>query len=297
MSLVLKAEVAHQRASSLGEGSLWDVASQRLYWVDIIEHKVMCFDPSTGANPGYDVAQEVGTVVLTEDSKLLLGLRSGISVFDPHSGSFLPLCSPEPGAQHKRLNDGKCDRRGRFWVGSMVEGGEKGSGGLFCLDADLHLERKLGGVSCSNGLVWSKDSTKFYYIDTPTHRVDVFDHDAATGAIENRRTVARFIEGEGAPDGMTIDADDCLWVALWGGSKVVKLDPNTGEVLLEVAVPATNVTSCAFGGPDLSELYITTARVGESPQALAARPLAGSLFRASVSAVGVPSTRFARSFT
>jgi sugar lactone lactonase YvrE len=179
-------------------------------------------------------------------------------------------------------------------VGSVVEDGQRGNGGLYCIDTELGVQQKLSGVNISNGLVWSSDAKTFYYIDTPTQLVRAFDFDVDTSALSRERTVFELPSSQGSPDGMAIDEEDQLWVALWGGRKVLRIDPRDGSVGFVIDVPAERITSCAFGGPNLDTLYITSARVGASEAELNAQPLTGSLFVASVPFRGVPSTRFAR---
>jgi sugar lactone lactonase YvrE len=289
-----EAEVVVRASCQLGEGSLWDVEQALLYWVDIVGQRVFAYDPVEGSNVEYFVSEDVGTVVVARNGKLVLGLRSGVASFDPSTGQVTPLVAPEPQKPGNRLNDGKCDPRGRFWVGSMVEDGLRGNGALYCVEPSLDTSCKLTGIDCSNGLVWTGDQSTFYYIDTPTQRVRGFDFDANSGALSNERVVFELPIEQGSPDGMTIDTDDHLWLALWGGHQVLRVDPGTGRVVYAVDVPAERVTSCAFGGADLGELYITTARIGASPDQLRAQPQAGSLFRARVPFRGVPAARFAR---
>lgn len=292
--MVIDAQLRFALRCELGEGSLWDEKRQVLYWVDIAQNKVYCYTPSNRSNLAYDVGENVGTVVVTANEKLLLALRSGFAWLDPETGVVGHLSDPESDKPHTRFNDGKCDPRGRFWAGTMVEDGPKGDGALYCLDTDLSVTRKLSGVSCSNGLAWSRDQRHFYYIDTPTFQIQCFDYDAQTASLGDCRIAAEFPRDAGAPDGMTIDAQDGLWVALFGGSKVVRVNPVTGHVDFEVKVPAPNVTSCAFGGSNLDELFITTAGVGNSDEQRRAYPLAGSLFSVKVPFKGLPATRFAR---
>jgi sugar lactone lactonase YvrE len=222
-----------------------------------------------------------------------LALRSGFAWLDPENGRLTRLSDPEFDNPATRFNDGKCDPRGRFWAGSIRER-EGELGGLYCLDQNLEVTKKLGGIRCSNGLVWTRDASRFYYTDTPTQEVWTFDYDAESAAIADQRALVRIPREMGSPDGMTIDADDRLWIALWGGGKVVCYDPRREAFVAEVEVPAKNVTSCAFGGPELTDLYITTARVGVPPEELEQRPLTGSLFRVSLPCQGVESVRFGR---
>lgn len=285
-------EVAFAIPSELGEGALWDVKESRLLWVDIVLQKLYEYDPRNGSNLAYHVGQSVGTVVLTEQGQALLGLRHSITLLDRVTGRLRPICEIEATREHTRLNDGKCDPMGRFWVGSICEREPHFDGGLYCLDENLELTQKLAGIQCSNGLVWTRDASRFYYVDTPTQEIWGFLYDAQTGNLTEKAVVATIPRELGCPDGMTIDSEDQLWVALWEGGRVVRVDPRSGQVTLEVPVPALNVTSVAFGGPNLDELYITTARAGMSPEARQELPLSGSLFRAKVPFHGVPATRY-----
>lgn len=288
------AEVVFRRSSTLGEGSLWDVGQGLLYWVDIVERLVCIFDPKTHENRTFDVAEEVGTVVVSRNDRLLLALRSGFASFDPVSLLLRPLADPRKSPLEGRFNDGKCDPRGRFWAGTMAEGPDaRGRAALYCLDTESSIHRKLAGVTCSNGLCWSADARTFYYVDTPTYQVAAFDYDPETGNIANRRVVIELARDEGAPDGMTIDAEGQLWIALFDGGRVLRINPEDGKRTFQVLVPGGgNVTSCAFGGEGLDQLFITTARIGLSAERSASEPDAGSLFMARVPFAGVPSCRY-----
>lgn len=290
----VSAELAFPCRSTLGEGSLWDREQSCLFWVDIYENKVFRFDPRRRANLAYDVGANVGTVVVAEGGNLLLALRNELAWLDPDTGRVCPLVAPVPPVSGIRFNDGKCDPEGRFWVGTMIEDGAPGAAALYCVDHELSVTTKLTGLTISNGLVWHGGA--FYHIDTPTQLIRRFDYRPGSASIEHPTVVADFTSGPGSPDGMCLDEQGMLWVALWGGSAVVRIDPATGEEVFRVRVAATNVSSCAFGGDDLDELYITTARIGLDDAALAAEPLAGSLFRAKLPFRGVPSPRFARAF-
>jgi sugar lactone lactonase YvrE len=289
-----RAEVVFPTPSTLGEGSFWDTDRQCLYWVDIYQSKVFCFDPKRGANLAFDVAAHVGTVVPTECGRLLVALRSELALLDPKNGRVTSLGSPTIVPSGMRFNDGKCDPRGRLWVGTMIEQGEPGRAALYCIEPDLSATEKLAGLTISNGLCWS--DRRFYHIDTPSHVVRVFDFDQAGAEISGGRTLIRFEPEAGAPDGMCLDAEGMPWVALWGGRAVVRIHPESGEILFKVELPVSNVTSCAFGGPDLNQLYITTARSGLSPERLESEPLAGSLFCAELPFRGATAPGFARSF-
>ena len=236
----------------------------------------------------------LGAVVVTVNNKLLLALRSGFAWLDPDTGRVTHLSDPESDKPHTRFNDGKCDSRGRFWAGTMVENSQKGDAALYCLDTDLTVTKKLAGISCSNGLAWSCDQQKFYYIDSPTLQVQCFEFNQESAHLGARHVVAEIPREAGEPDGMTIDEQDGLWVALFGGGKVIRVNSTTGNVDYEVRVPAPNATSCALGGPAFDELFITTARVGLNDESRRTYPLAGSLFSAKVPFRGVPARRFGR---
>ncbi|MGB1250122.1 MAG: SMP-30/gluconolactonase/LRE family protein [Candidatus Promineifilaceae bacterium] len=274
--------------SHLGEGSLWDERSQRLFWVDIDGELLHIFDPATGENQSHAVGQPVGTVVLCESGGVLLAVRDGFARFDLASGQLDPIADPESHLPDNRFNDGKCDPAGRFWAGTISMSGAPNVAALYRLDADLSVHKLLTSVTVSNGIVWSHDHTTMYYIDTPTREIAAFEYDVTTGQLANRRVAVSVAASYGYPDGMTMDADGNLWVAMWEGHAVRCWDPLTGELLHTIHLPVACVTSCAFGGPDLQTLYITTANA-----ATPASAFAGDLFSIRLSVKGVPAFRFA----
>ena len=275
----------------LGEGSLWDHRRNCLYWVDILERKVNVFDPATGANRVLKVDQDVGTVVADAAGNLMLALRDGFARLDFGSGEVVMIA--EQKAEGIRFNDGKCDPAGRFWAGTMAYDMTEGAAALYCLDTDLTVRRVIDHVTISNGLVWTSDTKRFYYIDTPTFEVAAFDYDVDTGNISNRRAAIQIDSDLGSPDGMAIDEEDMLWIAHWGGGKVTRWNPKTGKLLETINVPhASLVTSCAFGGPDLDELFITTATVDLNEKQRSSQTLAGSIFRVRLDVKGVPAFCF-----
>jgi len=212
-------------------------------------------------------------------------------------GKISPLSQEvEPELKNNRFNDGKCDPVGRLWAGTMDIQEKNATGSLYFLDPkDLKSHKVLSGITVSNGLGWSPDNKKMYYIDTPTMRVSVFDYSLDSGRLDNKRTAVDFSkEGQpGSPDGMAVDDEGMIWVAHWGGSRVTRWDPETGKLLHTLPVPALQVTSCCFGGENLDELYITTAREGVDQQTLALQPLTGGLFMTKIYGVrGLPTYAF-----
>jgi sugar lactone lactonase YvrE len=291
--LALQAELVLDAKAMLAEGPCWDAETQKLYWVDIMTGVVHTFDPVSGCNVGIEVKQYVGAVVLRQSGGLMLALKNGFHALDPVTGKLTPLTDPESHLPGNRFNDGKVDPAGRFWAGTMALSGDGSTGSLYRLDTDLSVHCLLRDIGCSNGLAWSVDGKTMYYIDTSTKKVAAFDYDLTTGAIDRYRVAVVIPEDGGVPDGMTIDAEGMLWVAQWGGSRVSRWNPQTGEELDSVSVPASQVTSCTFGGKEFDTLYITTAREGLDDEALLLQPLAGGLFAVRTSVKGASSFSFA----
>lgn len=252
--------------AQLGEGPVWDDATETLIWVDIMGQAVHRFDPSTNEDRAVDVGQPVGAATARADGKgLVLALRDGFALLDETSGKVDLIAPVEVDVPGNRMNDGKCDPRGRFWAGSMGFNEGHGVGALYRLDPDLTVHRLFGDVSISNGLDWTADGKHMYYIDSPTRGVDVFDFDMASGTLSNRRRLISLQPGEGIPDGMTLDSEGALWVAVHGSGTVRRYTPD-GVLDKVVRVPVSMATSCAFGGADPQDLYITTMRYGMSAE-------------------------------
>lgn len=286
------AEPVFPLQAQLGEGPVWQ---DDAFWCVDIEGKTLNrFDPATKAHAAFDADQRIGVAVPTDnDGEWLVGLECGLAFWRPEDGAPPAVfATPEADRPGNRFNDGKVDPRGRFFAGTMSMQCDAGCGALYRVGADRLPAKVLDGVTISNGLSWDAAANTFYYIDTPTRRVDAFDWDPATGAIANRRKVIEFAEGLGSPDGHCIDAEGKLWVAMWGGGAVLRVDPASGRVVGRVEVDAPNVTSCCFGGPGLSTLYITTPRIGMDAAASARHPHAGDVFAAEVEYFGLPTEKF-----
>jgi len=265
-------EIPNTAGNICGEGPIWSSRTQRLYWLDIERNTIYAFDPASLENISYRIDQTVGTIVLRRSGGAVVALHKGLAFFSFETGKYEIIEDPVKD-DSIRFNDGKCDPQGRFWAGTMEFAEKNSRGKLFMLDCDRKVHTRLEGVTVSNGICWTADSKTMYYIDSPTRKIDAFDFDIPTGAISNRRTVATFGDGDGFPDGMTIDSEGNLWVGMWEGHKIVCADPRTGKIIRTVPMPVARVTAVAFGGSDLTDLYATSAARGGLPAP------AGALFR------------------
>jgi sugar lactone lactonase YvrE len=243
--------------AELGEGPVWDPASGVLYWVDSPAGRVHCAD-ADGECTYWDIGQPIGAVLLRASGGLLVTAADGFVTLDTSTGAVAPLAPVEPDKPDNRMNDAACDRSGRCYAGTMAGDESPGQGALYRLEPDHGVHRLFGGVGISNGIGWSPDDRLMYYVDSLAYRIDVFDYDAATGAIAGRRPLASLGGGGVMPDGLAVDAEGGVWVAVWGGGVVRRYSPG-GKLTGEVRLPAANVTCPAFGGQDLDQLYITTA--------------------------------------
>ena len=287
----LEAEVVLAAQAELGEGPVWDRRTGQLLWVDILAGEVHRFEPVSGKDVKFVTGQPVGFVVPRASGGVVVGLRDGLAVVDgdwEHLEFLVEIEADDPGT---RMNDGKCDPAGRLWAGTMDFGSGPGSGSLYRVNADWTVTKVLDGVSCSNGLGWSLDGRLMYYIDSGTNCVDVMDYDLVAGNVSDRRHFVRIADSEGTPDGMTVDSEGFLWVAIWGGSAVRRYAPD-GTLERVVTLPASQTSSCEFGGSELADLYITSAYYELSLDQLALDPHAGALFRLKPDVIGRPSTQF-----
>ncbi len=260
-------EVAVRAEATLGEGPTWDAAAGRLLWIDILGSRVNTYDPVSGRRTSRTTDQHVGAAKPRVGGGLVLNLRDGVGLLDPDDTFRWLHHEPVAG---RRANDAAVAADGSLWAGTMRYDEAPGGGTLSRITGDGTADVVLDDVAVSNGTGWSPDGRLMYYIDSPTRRVDVFDF--ADGRPLNRRPLVQIEEDAGFPDGLTVDADGCVWVALWDGGAVRRYTP-AGELERVIDLPTPRVTACAFGGADLTDLYITTARVGLS----APHPVAGSL--------------------
>ena len=282
-------------AATLGEGACWSPRTQSLWWVDILERRLFRYRPADGLRSQWQFDEEISAVAEWRDAPgLIVTLRRGFATFDPDAPGALPryLYQPAEEPAGNRFNDGKCDRSGRFWGGTMDFACQAPTGALYRYDADGQCVRHDVGFNVTNGPTWSRDERTMFSNDTVRGRVYAFDFDAATGTITNQREWLRFAAGDGLPDGMTTDAAGRLWLAHWGGACVSCHDPVSGAELGRVKLPTDHITNCAFGGSDLRTLFITSARSELSAAKLAAQPLAGGLFAIKLGDAGVPAPMF-----
>lgn len=284
--------LAFYAEATTGEGSIWHPERKTLFWVDIEGKTLYEYIPDQKDCRRWEFDRMVSTVVPETDSTVVIALQNEIVRVNLNDSSTVSI-APIPDDNGKiRCNDGKCDPSGRLWVGTMGFSAPKGLGTLYRVLPDGTVKTMIPGVTISNGIVWSANKRYMYYNDTPTHKIVRYRYDDTTGEILYDGIAVRIPKGTGAPDGMTIDCNDNLWVAQWGGGGVYCYNPYTGELLTKVVVPAPHVASCAFGGENLDELYITTARAGLSPEQLDEYPLSGSLFRCKLGVKGVRAYAF-----
>lgn len=280
-------------AAGLAEGPCWWAEKQVLLWVDIEASRIGLFDPQTARNNFLHLPAHVGAVVPTSAGDLLLATATGFLRLDPSTEAVTLLSDPEADRPGNRFNDGKCDPWGRFWAGTMAYDFEPLAGALWRVNADFSCVRQRQGLTISNGLAWSQDRGTLYVIDSPTLNVLAFPL-TNSGEIAGEPSICVHIpeDWDAVPDGMCIDAEGMLWIALFGGGCVTRWDPVSGQRLERLALPCRQVTSCCFGGPHLDQLFITTARREMDAAAIKAEPLAGGLFQADVGVKGVPADCF-----
>jgi len=281
-------EIIYDAHATLGESPAWDAKTQTLYWVDILEKRV--YYHRDGDNGFTQLDDMPGCLAPTKNGTLLVAAHASFLELNPATGKKVVLATLDEPADN-RFNDGKCDPAGRFLAGTMNMDEKSPTGSLYSFDRQT-VTHLLDGIRISNGLAWSPDCKTLYYIDTPTREVKAFDYDLSTGRIANPRVAIAVPEALGWPDGMTSDMDGNLWVAMWGGAQVTHWNPQNGELLEQIALPAKNVTSCAFGGDNLNELYITSARKGLEQAGLTAYRHSGSLMRVQTKVQGMPTFEF-----
>lgn len=292
MSVPLKPENVLAVRARLGEGPTWNHAQQVLHWVDIYNRRVHTFDPSSGEDTFIEVDTIVSGLFLEDQQHLVIAQENGLTRLNLQSGETTPLVAIEADRPHNRLNDVRADCHGRCWVGTM-NNDEEPQANLYRCDPDNSLHLMETGLSISNGLGWSPDWHTFYLTDSPRQVIYEYDFDAESGTISDRRPLINLSHESFYPDGLTIDAEGCIWSAMWEGWCVIRFDP-AGQEMLRIPMPVPLVTSCTFGGKELTDLFITTASAGLSQAQLKQSFEAGDLFHVRTEIKGLPSDRCVR---
>lgn len=259
----------------LGEGPFWSQADQRLHWVDILAPRVITGNPETGERSFLPMSELVGVAIPKASGGFVCATETGIKSLSP-DGVLTTLADPEAERPDNRFNDGKCDAKGRLWVGSLAINTEPGRGALWRVDADGAVTRMEDRIHISNGLGWSPDNRTFYFTDSGKRTIYAYDFDLEGGEIGNRRDFAEIAAHDGVPDGLTVDAEGFVWTVLWDGWSVQRFDPD-GRPERKITLPVPRPTSCTFGGKDMTTLFVTTARIRLSTRQLSDAPLSGSV--------------------
>ncbi len=283
----MQTKILYDAKATLGEGPVWDARAQTLFWLDIINKHIYA-----NADVIAELDDFIGCIALRARGGLVLTKRLSFWTFDLVTASSTFLAAPTDEPASNRFNDGKCDPRGRFLAGTMNLNEKDPTGSLYSFDGKS-ITKLLSDVTISNGMTWSADGKTFYYIDTPTREVKAFDYAVDSGVIANPRIAVTIPASLGWPDGMTSDTDGNLWIAMWGGAQVTKWNPHTGQLLEQIPVPVIQPSSCVFGGKNMNELFITSARKGLDDAALTKYPLSGGVFRVETNVEGMPMFEFA----
>jgi L-arabinonolactonase len=278
--------------NTLGEGLVWDVDAQRLYWTDIEERALWVLEPRSGEVTSIPLPERIGCFAPRARGGLVVAFASGFAFFDPETGRREDIAPFEPDLPHTRLNDGRTDRQGRLIAGGFDEVEGKPVSSVVRLDPDLRITRLFNNVACANGTCFSPDGRTMYFADTPAKEIWAFDYSPSDGALGKRHTIARFDDQPGMPDGSCVDAEGFIWNAQWNGRRVLRYAPD-GRVDRVLDVPVLNPTCVTFGGAELDTLYITTARYLMSAEQVAVEPLSGGLFAYKPGVRGLPDTKFA----
>lgn len=276
---------------ALGECPVWSAGEGRLYWTDVSAPALKWYQPATGTSGIRPLPKPLGAFVLRADEGMLAAFRAGLAYLDPATGA-IEWHTEAVDLGDTRFNDGKCDAKGRFWVGTLDRQFRQGRAALYRVDRGLECRRMDGPFDLCNGLAWSPDNRAMYLTDTRAYAIYAYDFDLARGEIANRRLFVSFAGARGRPDGCAIDTEGFLWSAEVHGWCLNRYDPN-GRCERKVELPVERPTSCAFGGPDLATLFVTTSTMGLSPEALAGQPLAGGLLALDPGVKGLPEPRFA----
>lgn len=288
-----KVECVFKTDALLGEGPIWSVDKKILYWIDILKRELHVFDPSNKTNKTYSLQQAITSVALRQKGSLLVTLKKQIAYFDPETKTMTPICDAEESKPNNRFNDAKCDRRGRFWAGTMNEKNMKEmTGALYRFDPDGKLTCHQENLSLSNGMGWSPDNRLFYLVESFKYAIFVYDFDIEKGTLSSKRQFASIDETSGGcPDGLTVDSQGYVWNAQPGLGRIVRYHPS-GKIDEVIEMPVLRPSSCIFGGEHLDTLFIPTARELMTEEQLKKYPLSGSLFAIKTGIKGIPESPF-----
>ncbi|WP_088049445.1 SMP-30/gluconolactonase/LRE family protein [Virgibacillus dakarensis] len=287
-----KLKVVVDAKATLAESPCWDPNNKCLYWVDILQKNLHQYSLKTKENRTFKFNKYLSSVAVRKSGGLILTLEDGFYFYNTKNDELMLLQYTESNQPNNRFNDGKCDPGGRFWAGTMDKNAEKYKGSLYCMNNIFKVDKVLSDLSIPNGIAWDIKKKKMYFIDSPSRQILVFDYDMGSGDIRNKRVAVTISEGQGLPDGMTIDEEGMIWVAHFGGGKVSRWDPKYGRCLQNIYIPTSNVTSCVFGGEEMKDLYITTARQDLAKDELEREPLAGNIFCIKTNFKGAPTYQF-----
>lgn len=291
-SVDIEVECVSECPSLLGEGPMWSPRDEALYWVDILTPAIHCFNTATRTDTETKLGSMVSLAIPKATGGLLVATPGGLMTYDVDSKRLQAFCHPESDRPGNRYNDGKCDRMGRLWVGTLDIGTAANRGNLFKVEADGSWKKMDSGLTVANGMGWSPDNRHMYFTDSMRRTIYRYDFDLRLGEIANRQPFITLDPNDGTPDGLTVDADGCIWVAVWDAWRVSRYSPE-GKEIMRIKMPVPRPTSCCFGGENLDTLYITSASVRLNSEVLAAAPLSGSLFAIRVPGVrGLPETIF-----
>jgi len=274
----------------LGEGPLWSVEEQAIYWVDIDGKKIQRFYPETGKYDSFDVPVKVCLMAFREKGGLICGTEDGFYFWNIETQKMDFITNPEKGKKKARFNDGKVDRKGRLWAGTMTF--EGATSALYRMNPDLNVKKMVPEITISNGIGWSPDDSIMYFVDSLRYVINAFDYDLPTGTISNQQPFVQMDADFGIPDGLTVDSEGYVWCAIYGAWKVMRYDP-LGNIAAEIRMPVSQPSSCMFGGKELNELYITSISEGLSEEDKVKEPMAGDLFMIKTDIQGLPEPKFA----
>lgn len=287
----MRASVLYPSQCILGEGPIWHAERKCCFWVDIERGILYEYNWMSKVTRTWSFDYKVTMVIQGTNNNLVLGLNGGIARFDLKSERLEWLLDIETELKENRCNDGACDSQGRLWIGTMHMDFKQGAGSLYCIDKNLNILKKLDKVTISNGIVWSLDNKRLYYIDSPTQVVQSFIFKEETGEISFEKNAIQIPVEMGTPDGMTIDQEGMLWIAHWGGFGIYRWNPLDGKFMDKIEIPVPNVTSCAFAGESLDHLIITTARGNLNEEELKKYPESGNIFWAKADVKGIASNK------